>query len=156
MTLPRPTYRLRTSGDAVVLTLPIPTVSESNARGHWSKRHARSAPQRRIVGLVLRPQLSALGLPVRVLLTRMSAGELDDDNLRGALKAVRDGVADALGLRDDSDARVTWLYAQAKVPRGSWGFEVVVTRSIAVERVTREAVHVERERVEVPVVLEDR
>lgn len=54
-----------------------------------------------------------MSLPCVVRLTRLSPGTLDDDNLRGALKAVRDGVADRLGV-DDRDPRVTWEYAQER------------------------------------------
>lgn len=52
-------------------------------------------------------------LPCVVTLTRISPRLLDDDNLRPALKAVRDGVADRLGV-DDRDPRVEWRYAQRK------------------------------------------
>ncbi len=59
-------------------------------------------------------------LPALVTLTRLSVGTMDDDGVVGALKAVRDGVADALGI-DDADPRVTWRYDQKKVKRGEWG-----------------------------------
>jgi hypothetical protein len=41
-----------------------------------------------------------LDTPSRVILTRVCSGKLDDDNLVGAFKPVRDGVADALGIDD--------------------------------------------------------
>jgi hypothetical protein len=50
---------------------------------------------------------------VVVTITRVSPRLLDDDNLRGALKAVRDGIADALGV-DDRDERVRWRYRQIR------------------------------------------
>ena len=51
-------------------------------------------------------------LPVEaVSLCRFGPKKLDDDNLRGALKAIRDGVSDALGI-DDGDSRVRWEYDQ--------------------------------------------
>jgi len=49
---------------------------------------------------------------VVVRLERVAPRALDDDNLRGALKAVRDAVAEALGI-DDADPRVRWQYGQA-------------------------------------------
>jgi hypothetical protein len=52
-------------------------------------------------------------MAVVVVLTRCSPRLLDDDNLAGALKSYRDGVADALGV-NDRDARVSWLVDQAK------------------------------------------
>ena len=48
-----------------------------------------------------------------VTLTRIAPRKLDCDNLRGALKAVRDGVADWLGV-DDGSERITWKYAQER------------------------------------------
>lgn len=62
---------------------------------------------------------------VAVTLVRISAGTLDDDNVRAALKAVRDGVADALGV-DDRDPAVRWQYAQHKAGRGQWAVVVQV------------------------------
>jgi hypothetical protein len=48
---------------------------------------------------------------------------LDDDNLRGCLKAIRDGVADSLSI-NDNDPRVSWYYAQRK--GAAWAVEVEV------------------------------
>ncbi len=64
--------------------------------------------------------------PVVVTLTRIAPHELDDDNLAFAFKAMRDGVADALGVRD-RDPRVSWRYAQRKpkTPR-TYGVEITV------------------------------
>lgn len=50
---------------------------------------------------------------LEITLTRIAPGELDDDNLIGGFKAVRDGVADWLGL-NDRDKRLKWLYAQKR------------------------------------------
>jgi len=92
--------------------LPIQTVSESNGRDHWRVKAKRAKRQRHAARL-LTPQAD---LPAVVRLTRLSRSRLDDDNLRGALKAVRDGVADAFGIQDN-DPRLAWEYAQA--PRGN-------------------------------------
>lgn len=83
------------------LVVPVRTVSESNVRTHWSKRHARVRDQRKVTDALLR---TTFGLcqqaPVCVRLVRIAPRELDDDNLRGALKAVRDSVAAWVGLDD--------------------------------------------------------
>lgn len=50
-------------------------------------------------------------LPARIQLTRLGRKKMDDDNLAAALKAVRDGIADAIGI-DDGDKRVAYCYAQ--------------------------------------------
>jgi hypothetical protein len=96
------------------LYLELKTISEPNARGHWAKRAARAKAQRRKAHAMAAPRAAAVGLPVAVTLTRIAPSNgLDDDNLRGALKAVRDGVADALQV-DDRDPRVTWRYGQQR------------------------------------------
>lgn len=103
------------------LSLPIKTVAGQNAREHWRERARRVAKERSMArGAVLQHLPAKRLLPCTVTMTRVSAGELDDDNLSGAFKAIRDGVADALGI-DDRDKRVRWKYGQAKCGRGEYG-----------------------------------
>ena len=56
-------------------------------------------------------------LPVTVTIVRIAPRALDDDNLAYAAKAIRDGVADGLGVRDN-DPRVSWRYEQRKPAKG--------------------------------------
>ena len=93
----------------MIVHLPIATVSEANRRDHWQVRRKRAKAQRQMAAALV-PRCR---LPCVVTLTRISPRLLDDDNLRQALKAVRDGVADRLGI-DDRDPRVEWRYAQRK------------------------------------------
>lgn len=93
--------------------LPLETPSLANQREHWGKRSGRTRAHRQTACLAVRARLNGLSPPCEVTLARISPRQLDDDNLRGALKAVRDGVADALGV-DDRDPRVTWRYVQFK------------------------------------------
>lgn len=93
----------------MIVHLPIATVSESNRRDHWRVKAKRVRLQRRTAAMLV----PGCQLPCVVTLTRISPRLLDDDNLRPALKAVRDGVADRLGV-DDRDPRVEWRYAQRK------------------------------------------
>lgn len=88
---------------------PIPTVSEANGRDHWGTKRRRVKKQRQDVALLVRHH----NLPCVVTLTRVAPRVLDDDNLRSALKAIRDGIADRLGV-SDRDPLVRWDYAQAK------------------------------------------
>lgn len=113
--------------DSVSVTLPIRTRSESNMREHWAAKHRRAKSQRLTVALTLRPQVIPLRgfAALNVMLTRVAPRRLDDDNLRGALKAVRDGVADALGV-NDADERVTWLYAQRSGPPKAYEVHIAV------------------------------
>ncbi|AFN39088.1 hypothetical protein G167_gp66 [Burkholderia phage BcepMigl] len=91
------------------LRLPLHTNNGLNAREHWAARSRRVKKERDLAATVV-PRFA---LPCEVTLVRISPGELDDDNLRGALKGVRDGIADRLGV-DDRDPRVTWVYGQER------------------------------------------
>lgn len=125
----------------VEVEFPLRTVSALNEREHWGAKARRVKRERRTTGLALlmvrgsptlkaraRGHLAGDGRLV-VELTRLSRGELDDDNLRGALKSVRDQVAEWLGV-DDRDPRVTWAYGQERAA----GFAV----RICIERIVRE------------------
>lgn len=63
---------------------------------------------------------------VIVKLTRVGPRKLDDDNLAGSLKAVRDAIAAALGV-DDRDPKVQWAYSQYPAGRGNYWVEVSIT-----------------------------
>lgn len=108
----------------VEIALPLRLVSEANARGHWGPRARRAREQRGLVRLALRTHRKP-PLPVRVTITRIAPRELDDDNLRGAAKATRDGVADWLGV-DDRDRRITWAYAQERGRVREYGVRILV------------------------------
>jgi len=103
------------------VVLPVKTISEMNARGHWSAK-ARRAKAQRWAARALCPTSK---LPCVVRMTRLSPGSLDDDNLRSALKATRDGIADRLGV-DDRDPRVRWEYGQEPCRRGEFGVRIEI------------------------------
>ena len=90
--------------------IPMVTISAANARECWGERAKRTKAQRRIVALALASTAAPLLL---VRLTRQAPRPLDDDNLRGALKAARDEVAAWLGS-NDRNPLVAWEYAQAQ------------------------------------------
>ncbi len=116
----------------MTVTIPLRTVSESNARDHWAAKARRTRAARVAVGLVIRANVHSWAVvpPYRVLLTRVAPSQgLDDDNLRGALKACRDGVADALGLADN-DPRIVWDYAQRRGTKGQWAVEITIARAV--------------------------
>ena len=103
--------------------IPIRTVSEANRREHWAAKAKRAKAQRGLAGALTRLNLinaepCKFDAPRNsrrrsVTLTRVAPRKLDTDNLARSLKAVRDGIADALGI-DDGDERVAWLYAQRR------------------------------------------
>lgn len=87
--------------------------SAANESRHHFTRSSRAHKLRQL-GFLLVSANSPPLLPVDVTLTRIAPRELDDDNLAYAFKAVRDGVADALGLKNDRDPRVSWSYSQER------------------------------------------
>lgn len=102
----------------ITVIIPIRTVSLANQREHWAERASRARYQRSCAAWLVRSGL--LGQPptdtsgrLAIELTRLAPRKLDSDNLAGACKSIRDGVADALGI-DDGSELVTWTYGQEK------------------------------------------
>lgn len=84
--------------------------SETNQREHWASKARRVKAQRQHVAWAFKAERpDRPELPVIVKLTRIAPRRLDDDNLRAAFKAVRDQVAEWLGV-DDADPQVEWHY----------------------------------------------
>jgi hypothetical protein len=103
-------------------TIPIRTVSATNAREHHMVR-ARRVKSERWATMAMCPP--GMPVPCTVHMTRVAPRPLDDDNLRGALKGPRDQIAVALKV-DDRDPRVTWEYAQRKGAPNEYAVEVRV------------------------------
>ena len=125
----------------IIVRLPLHLVSEANARDSRFVKARRVAEQRWLVrqfvrtrlydacskGARLEDDLADLEEDVAagrlssgwqidrwsVLMTRIAPRALDSDNLVSSMKAVRDGIADALG-HDDRDARIAWECAQRR------------------------------------------
>lgn len=93
------------------VTLPIRIESVANKREHWAAK-ARRTKFHRNAALAI-PSRFLPEPPCTVILTRIAPRKLDSDNLASGFKALRDGIADRLGI-DDGDERVTWRYAQEK------------------------------------------
>jgi hypothetical protein len=92
------------------------TISESNRRGHWRKHSDRTKNQRMVARSCterIKVNFMPVALPAHFELTRIAPRALDDDNLRGALKAIRDGIADAMGCKDN-DPRISFSYGQER------------------------------------------
>jgi hypothetical protein len=104
-----------------MLEVPIRTVPGMNVREHWQQRSRRVKKEREAVAWMLKGQPKPTP-PLTVLLTRVapSAG-VDDDNLSGSLKGVRDQVAEWLGVDDRHCQVVRYRYAQA---RGPWAVRI--------------------------------
>lgn len=108
--------------------VPLRTVSTANAREHWRKRAARNKTERRIVAEYMRdlPRELAITDPklrLVVKLTRYGTRPLDDDNLAGSFKAIRDEVAKQLNRDDGPKSRIRWCYDQQ---RGKYAIKIEV------------------------------
>lgn len=110
----------------VTVEIPMTLPSASNLREHWAAKARRVKAQRVHAWSVLNAAKVASvvgrhgygdwerdGHHLAITLTRVAPRKLDDDNLRGAFKAVRDEVAAYFGV-DDADPRLEWRYEQAK------------------------------------------
>jgi len=113
----------------ISVDLPIKTGAGLNDRMHWRARARKVKAQREGTRLALflnRCNWSELPLPLGIRLIRLSAGVLDSDNLQGSLKAIRDGVADAFGLPDNSP-QFSWSYGQERVAHGKYGVRIEIS-----------------------------
>jgi hypothetical protein len=122
---------------ACAFAIPIRVVSEANVRGSWQTVDSRKCKQQRAVHDVLAApgHRMRMAAPVVVRLIRVGTRPLDDDNLRGAFKHVRDEIARWLMTDDGSDA-ITWDYEQR---RGKGAvFVDVIRRTDAMLRVRAE------------------
>ena len=115
----------------ISLLLAIRTESEANLHEHRMKKAARTKLQRSIIknrlGQVRKdfgPWDSSRGYIVT--LVRIAPRSLDDDNLARALKAARDGVADALGTDDSARSKLKWRYAQEKGPPKQYAVRIQI------------------------------
>lgn len=111
-----------------MIVVPLRTSPGQNAREHWAVKAKRVKAEREAVAWSLTAATKP-ALPCSVLLTRVSprAG-LDDDNLVGSLKSVRDEVARWLGVDDRERFRVRYRYAQTV---GPWGVRIEFGEPVA-------------------------
>lgn len=126
-----PTFEL-----PVVFEIPTPTVSLNEVqREHYRTTRKRTKRQKEDTRAswnahfrTWRPEL-----PVRITLTRMAYTDgLDRDNLLASMKAVRDELADILGVddADHRDGRVKWKYDQDRASQPRYCTVVVMIEAI--------------------------
>jgi hypothetical protein len=96
----------------VAVRIPIRTVAGLNQREHWAAKAKRVKAERTATAWAMSCTI-APALPCVVVITREGKGTMDGDNLQSAGKAVRDAVADWLGV-NDNDPRIDWIYRQRK------------------------------------------
>jgi len=90
--------------------LPLRLDSVANLREHWSKKSKRTKVHR---AAGAETEIDSVQLPCTVQIIRIAPRSLDGDNMQSACKALRDGLADRMGIKDN-DPRVSWQYAQER------------------------------------------
>lgn len=121
----------------LVLNLPAEVKSEANQRGHWVKHHGRKRDHRGMAMVLCRRDIPAIwregNTSLKIVLTRIKGPrqrDFDGDNLQSAFKAIRDGIADALGT-NDGNKRLAWEYAQKKGEKPGVRIEIGEARECA-------------------------
>lgn len=109
------------------IEVPIRIESVANISEHWQAKAKRTREHRTAVWYALRAAKAPHSLPCTVTMTRVAPRSLDShDNLRSAIKASADGVADWLDVKDKDD-RITWAYAQRRGEPKTYALEIEIT-----------------------------
>ena len=84
---------------------------------HWRKKSRVSKDEKAMASLMVQQMYGADPLPDKAVVTmiRIAPRALDDDNNVGGMKHIRDGLASALGFKDDAvSSGVTFVCGQAR------------------------------------------
>lgn len=94
-----------------------------NDRLHWRAKVRQKNAEREAVAWQLAMEKPAKpSVPCIVTITRMSPGNgIDDDNLVSCAKAVRDQIAEWIGVDDRDSERVRYVVKQE---RGPWSVRI--------------------------------
>ena len=123
----------------IVFDIGVRLVSVANLREHWATRAGRNKRHRAAAHRATAYELASLrswarmpdtSRPMTITITRIAPRKLDSDNLASSAKAVRDGIAEALGI-DDGSELVAWLYAQTKRFPREYGCQVRIEQRVA-------------------------
>jgi hypothetical protein len=99
--------------EMIEIRMPVKIVSVANLRLHWAVKAKLAKSHRSKAFSALASVAAPPAPPCTLVLTRVAPRALDGDNLQSAFKAVRDGVADWLGV-DDGHQQLDWQYKQRK------------------------------------------
>jgi hypothetical protein len=122
----------------LVVDVPVRLRNTSNSRDGWHSTAKRAKVVRTFTRAAVRSRIlksvlvkgSRFGtayspLPCSVRLVYIGPRQLDDDGVVSAVKSLRDGVADALGV-DDRDPRVVWVPDQERGGVREYGARVEI------------------------------
>jgi hypothetical protein len=107
----------------LVVDVPVMLVNTSNGREHWRATAKRAKAVRALARNLIKRHV--VPLPCSVRLVYVGPRQLDDDGVASAVKSLRDGVADALGV-DDRDPRVVWVPDQERGGVREYGARVEI------------------------------
>ena len=117
----------------MIIDLPGLKIKSANRMSRSWKPHyfGYVKPMRETVGMAVRCRVRVpLSPPLKITLTRIAPRRVDDDNLVMGMKPVRDGVADGLGLKNDSEASgLEWIYEQQAGLCKEYGLRVEVEKA---------------------------
>ena len=99
--------------EMIEIRMQVKIVSVANLRLHWAVKAKLAKSHRSKAFSALASVAAPPAPPCTLVLTRVAPRALDGDNLQSAFKAVRDGVADWLGV-DDGHQQLDWQYKQRK------------------------------------------
>lgn len=107
--------------------VPVKTVSEMNRRDHWRVRNARKKGQQEAAYFAFKGAARGrqVKVPCVVRFLRIGPQKLDDDNLVGACKGLRDEVARQLGV-DDGSELIRFEYDQCAIGERSYNVKVTI------------------------------
>lgn len=113
----------------LVVSIPLRLVNPLNAREHWAEKARRNKLERSAAHWHLRATgKRPPAAPLTVHMVRLAQQRLDlGDNLSACFKAVRDGIADWLGV-DDASPLINWTYGQEPAPRGHFSCRIEICK----------------------------
>jgi len=113
---------------AVAFWIPgLVPVSKANRRDHWAAVGRRERGYvTQLDAATRRVTVAEWVFPVTVTFHRVGVRLLDDDNLSGAYKKLRDAAAKLLGVDDGDRERVRWAYTQETAKRGHLGTLITI------------------------------
>jgi hypothetical protein len=107
------------------IAIPLKLGAALNARVHWTARAKRAKTERAIIGAALRHHpFTADEVPSTCTLVRIAPRALDDDNLAGAFKSIRDEVAAFFGVDDGPKGPIRWCYEQRREAPKQYAVEI--------------------------------